>query len=186
MNDLLSWLKTSKDHTFISSSIFHYEFEFIHPFSDGNGRMGRLWQTLILSQWNPAFAYIPIENIVHRHQKEYYQAINQSSQQADCAPFVRFMLQRILEAIKELSQTSTPEVTPDITPEVKKLLRHLKGEMSRRELMNKLKLKDEKNFRNLYLQTGLKAEVIERTIPEKPNSRLQKYRLTEKGYKLLI
>ncbi len=83
MVDLLGWLANSEEHPLIASSIFHYEFEFIHPFSDGNGRMGRLWQTLILSQWNPLFANLPVESMVHEHQREYYQAINLSTKKTD-------------------------------------------------------------------------------------------------------
>lgn len=80
MADLLTWLANSDLHPLISSCVFHYEFEFIHPFADGNGRMGRLWQTLILNQWNPLLAQLPVESMVHARQSEYYQVINQSTQ----------------------------------------------------------------------------------------------------------
>ena len=99
MGDLLQWLSATDAHPLIASSIFHYEFEFIHPFSDGNGRMGRLWQTLILTGWNPLFTDIPVESLVYEHQAAYYQAIGESTRQADAAPFVEFMLSRILEAV---------------------------------------------------------------------------------------
>ncbi len=98
MGDLLSWLKTTPDHALIASCVFHYEFEFIHPFIDGNGRMGRLWQTLILSQWNPLFIHIPVESMVYAQQEAYYQALNESTSQTDSAPFIEFMLTVILEA----------------------------------------------------------------------------------------
>jgi Fic family protein len=81
--------------------VFHYEFEFIHPFSDGNGRVGRLWQTLILSKWQPVFINIPVESLVHQHQEDYYQAIRRSTSQGDSAPFVEFMLQMVMSAIAE-------------------------------------------------------------------------------------
>ncbi len=86
MKDSFLWLKQTDLPAHISSCVFHYEFEFIHPFADGNGRMGRLWQTLILSQWQPAFMDIPVESLIHQHQAEYYQAIRTSTAKTDCAP----------------------------------------------------------------------------------------------------
>lgn len=101
MIELLNWLKHSVDHPLIRSSVFHYEFEFIHPFADGNGRMGRLWQTLILSQWKGIFSHLPVESIVHAHQDDYYLALQQSTEQADSAPFIAFILRMILNACNE-------------------------------------------------------------------------------------
>jgi len=101
MQDLFSWLAKTKEHPLISNAVFHYEFEFIHPFSDGNGRMGRLWQTLILSQWKPLLKDLPIESMVHAHQSEYYQALEHSTENADSAPFIEFILKRILEACEQ-------------------------------------------------------------------------------------
>jgi Fic family protein/very-short-patch-repair endonuclease len=101
MTDLIQWLKQTKDHPLIASCVFHYEFEFIHPFADGNGRMGRLWQTLILSKWQPIFINIPVESLVHQHQEAYYLAIRNSTAQTDCSPFIRYMLQMILDAIED-------------------------------------------------------------------------------------
>ena len=95
MQDLLAWLGATREHPLIASAVFHYEFEFIHPFSDGNGRMGRLWQTLILSQWQPLFAQIPVESLIYEHQQAYYKAIQQSTQNADSAVFIEFMLDMI-------------------------------------------------------------------------------------------
>ncbi len=103
IKDLLSWLEISELHSLIKSCIFHYELEFIHPFSYGNGRMGRLWQTLILSQWKPFFSWIPVETIVKENQAEYYDALKNSDQKADSAPFVEFMLDCISKSIKEIS-----------------------------------------------------------------------------------
>ncbi len=174
VRDLLHWLKTTAEHPLIASSVFHYEFEFIHPFADGNGRMGRLWQTLILSRWNPLFAHVPVESLVHEHQREYYAALNQSTGKADSAPFIEFMLKMILGAL-------TPQVAPQVTPQVARLLQVLIGEMSREEIQRALGLQDRKSFRARYLATALTEGLLEMTIPGKPNSRLQKYRLTETG-----
>lgn len=102
MSDLLGWLVITDIHPLITSCIFHYEFEFIHPFADGNGRMGRLWQTLILSKWHEVFSTIPVESLIHRHQDEYYLAIRQSTQQGDSSPFIEFMLQMIFDTLNEV------------------------------------------------------------------------------------
>ena len=100
IKDLFDWLKKAKDHLLIRSCVFHYEFEFIHPFADGNGRMGRLWQSLILSKIHPVFLHLPVESMVHDNQSGYYQAINASSAKADSGPFVDFMLGMILRTLK--------------------------------------------------------------------------------------
>lgn len=178
MRDLLHWLESTREHPLISSSVFHYEFEFIHPFADGNGRMGRLWQTLILGKWNPLFAHIPVESLVHQHQQEYYAALNDSTKQADCAVFIEFMLTMVQKAV---SESQTPQVAPQVTPQVERLLETLVGDMSRDQLQKAIGLQDRKSFRELYLAPALAAGLIEMTIPEKPNSRLQKYRLADLG-----
>ena len=181
MADLLEWIKTTEQHPLIVSSVFHYEFEFIHPFADGNGRMGRLWQTLILSQWNPLLAQLPVESMVHKNQSDYYQAIRHSTQNTDSAPFIEFMLSAILNTIKT---NASPQDTPQDTPQVKRLLDVLHNSLqalSRDELQSQLKLKDRKSFRERYLKPALDNGLIEMTIPDKPNSRLQKYALTQQG-----
>lgn len=101
MVNLLTWLKQTDLHSLITSCVFHYEFEFIHPFADGNGRMGRLWQTLILSHWKPIFIHLPIESMVHQHQDEYYLSIRESTAKSDSAPFIEFMLAMILSALND-------------------------------------------------------------------------------------
>lgn len=100
INDLFEWLKTSDDHLLIKSCVFHYEFEFIHPFIDGNGRIGRLWQSLILTKLHPIFEHLPVENIVFQNQQKYYDAISQSSISTDSGIFVEFMLGEILTTLK--------------------------------------------------------------------------------------
>ena len=100
MGDLFVWLRQSKDHLLIRSCVFHYEFEFIHPFADGNGRMGRLWQSLILGKLHPLFEHLPVENMVFSNQQAYYDAITASTQAADSGVFIDFMLSEILETLK--------------------------------------------------------------------------------------
>ena len=99
--ELLDWVKTSEVHMLIRSCVFHYELELIHPFADGNGRVGRLWHTLLLSQWNPAFAWLPVESIIHDLQKEYYAAINASNNADESTAFIEFMLAAIKAALIE-------------------------------------------------------------------------------------
>ena len=176
MADLFAWLSATDVHPLIAGSVFHYEFEFIHPFADGNGRMGRLWQSLILARWNPLFADIPVESLIFEHQAEYYQAIQESTQKTDSAPFIAFMLRMILDTVT----TSTPEVAPEVTPEVR-LISVVAGEMTRQQLKEALGLKDDEHFRKAYLLPALEAGLINMTIPDKPRSSKQKYRLTEKG-----
>ena len=100
MKDLFLWLKRSKDVPLIKSCVFHYAFETIHPFPDGNGRMGRFWQTVVLGRWNGLFYAAPIENIVFSHQKQYYRALHLSQQREDATAFIDFMLEMILRTIK--------------------------------------------------------------------------------------
>lgn len=176
MSDLFGWLNVTDAHPLIASSVFHYEFEFIHPFADGNGRMGRLWQSLILARWNPLFADIPVESLIFENQAEYYAALQESTHQTDSAPFIAFMLRMILDTVT----SSTPEVAPEVTPEVR-LLSVVAGEMTRLQLKEALGLKDDEHFRKAYLLPALEAGLIEMTIPDKPRSSKQKYRLTEKG-----
>lgn len=109
IKDLFKWLKSAPDHLLIKSCVFHYEFEFIHPFADGNGRLGRLWQSLILARLHSLFQHLPIETMVHNNQPEYYRAINASSSKNDCGIFVDFMLTEILNALKQHISGATPE-----------------------------------------------------------------------------
>ena len=101
MSDLFNWLKHSKDHLLIRSCVFHYEFEFIHPFIDGNGRTGRLWQSLILGKLHPLFEHLPVENMVYANQQAYYDAITASSRIGESGPFIDFMLNEIYKTLKK-------------------------------------------------------------------------------------
>jgi Fic family protein len=184
MNDLLHWAGSTNTHPLIASAVFHYEFEFIHPFSDGNGRMGRLWQTLLLKRWNNWLGFLPVENLIYQEQAAYYNALQAATKATDCAPFITYILERILAAMASV----TPEVKPLVTPEVERLLDILikHSELSRSQLQQLLQLKDEKNMRLRYISPALKNGWIELTVPDKPNSRLQKYRITEKGRGIIL
>ena len=132
MNDLLFWLENSDDHLLIRSCVFHYEFEFIHPFADGNGRIGRLWQSLILGKLNPLFEHLPVENMVHANQQAYYDAISKSSALGECGPFIEFMLQEILNALQDRKSYSADEFTTEYSLGLNemKVLQLLRGDRS--------------------------------------------------------
>lgn len=101
VSDLFGWLKSTETHPLVASCVFHYEFEFIHPFKDGNGRMGRLWQTLILSKWNKAMEWLPVESLVKDNQAAYYSALARSDDSGNSTEFVQFMLEMISSALDE-------------------------------------------------------------------------------------
>ena len=114
MADLFEWISQTDTHPLVSSCVFHYEFEFIHPFMDGNGRMGRYWQTILLSRWKGIFAWLPVETIVKQHQQDYYNAIAQSDAQGESTAFIAFMLRCILQSVKE-QQKVTDKVAYKVT-----------------------------------------------------------------------
>jgi len=185
MDDLLAWLGDSDWHPLIVSCVFHYEFEFIHPFADGNGRMGRLWQTLILSQWRSVLAYLPVEAVIREQQDAYYAALSAADQLADSTPFVEFMLQALSVALKEAAaaESVTDLVTDLVTDPVAKLLAalHVNGPLKISDLMVEVGLAHKATFRANYLKPALAADLIEMTHPESPSSPAQKYRLTSQG-----
>lgn len=122
ISDLFDWVKKSEDHILIKSSVFHYEFEFIHPFPDGNGRMGRFWQTVILKEWKPVFAWIPVETLVKEHQAEYYAALTSSDKDADSTSFIDFMLEIISKEIDKIIKNQNDEPINEPTNEPIKLV----------------------------------------------------------------
>ena len=180
MSNLLSWLDSTEEHPLIGSSVFHYEFEFIHPFEDGNGRMGRLWQTLILTRWRPLFAHVPVESLVHTRQNDYYDAIRTSSTRGESTPFIIFMLGAILEAVRGFG--ATDQVSDQVSDQVTRLLAVLgDGPKSATQLMEAVGLSHRPTFRKNYIRPALDAGLIEMTRPGSPTARTQKYRLTRRG-----
>ncbi|CAK7066645.1 MAG: hypothetical protein DELT_01666 [Desulfovibrio sp.] len=195
LEKLLQWVAETNEHPLITSCVFHYEFEFIHPFADGNGRMGRLWQTLILSKWKPVLAYMPVETIVCNRQNKYYASLGQADAQGEATQFIEFMLQALHDSLTEMHMTTqvTPQVTTQVagqvagqvSPHVKRLLAALeKGDHSAAELMQALGLKSAKNFRATWLAPALEAGFVERTQPDSPRSPTQRYRLTTLGKRI--
>ena len=175
MADLFRWTQGSAAHPLIKSCVFHYEFEVIHPFADGNGRMGRMWQTLLLYQWKEIFAWLPIETMIWERQQEYYAALGRSNESGDCTEFVLFMLRAIWDTLEKFA--STDQDSDHVTDQVKCLLDALGTKtLSAVELMEMLGLKHRPTFRKNYLHPALDAGLIEMTLPQTPSARGQKYR----------
>lgn len=183
IQNLFAWYQKSELHPLIKSAIFHYEFEFIHPFADGNGRMGRMWHSLLLGKWKEMFFWLPIEELIQSRQKEYYDALGAADKQADSAGFVELMLEIIRDSLTEITVVgrSTDQDSDQVTVQdkmpVERILSALSDEtLSATELMERLGLSHRPTFRKNYLNPALEQKLIERTIPDKPNSKNQKYR----------
>lgn len=178
MDDLFAWMKKAQNsvHPLILGSVFHYEFVFIHPFSDGNGRMARLWHTAILSKWKSIFEYIPIESQIEKFQDEYYQAIAKCHVDGESTAFITFMLSQIDRILDEIS-VQVSEDSEQLSEYVKKLLDVMEYDIpyTRLALMEKLGLKSKEGFRRNYLHPAIELNLVRMTIPEKPNSRNQRY-----------
>jgi len=173
--NLLHWAETTKAPPLIKSCVFHYEFEFIHPFADGNGRMGRMWNTLLLYQWKPIFAWIPVETVIREKQGAYYDALGSADRVANATPFVEFLLQAILDTLIEIERDQIP--AGKISPYIRLFLDKLgNDELAASEIMGRMGLKNRAAFRKTYLQPALNARLVEMTLPDKPNSKNQKYR----------
>lgn len=172
---LFNWVKNSDVQMLIRSSVFHYEFEFIHPFRDGNGRMARYWQTALLASWKPIFKYIPIENVIKDNQEEYYKVIKVSTSQGKSNVFIEFMLDVILKAITEIVN-DTSEHYNHLSVQINKLMQVLETyPQSAQMLMGKLGLKSRVGFRKNYLNPAIEAGLVGMTIPNKPTSKSQMY-----------
>lgn len=187
MKNLLGWLKRTDAHPLIAGCVFHYELEFIHPFADGNGRMGRLWQTLILSQWNPLFAFLPVESVIRDQQADYYKVLATCDKAGSSTAFIEFLLSAILSALIETPrQDSDEQVGALVSEQVAAILRACAREpQSKSALLTAAGLANAYLNYKRHLKPLLDAGLLEMTVPEKPNSRLQKYRITPAGRGLL-
>ena len=178
MMELFNWMKSNKDkvNPLIMSSVFHYEFVFIHPFADGNGRTSRLWQNVILSNWEEIFEYVPIESQIKKYQDDYYKAINNCNSNGDSTEFIEFMLKMIDETLLDLLNTTSVQ-SSHVSSYVNKLLEVMEPgvAMSSSELMEKLGMKSRISFRDNYLNPALENGLIKMTNPDKPTSKNQMY-----------
>ena len=178
MKQLFNWMESKKKeiHPLILSSIFHYEFVFIHPFSDGNGRTARLWQNVILSSWEPLFEYVPIESEIKKYQDDYYKAIQNCNNVGESTEFVEFMLKMIDEVLEGLVDGVNKQIN-HISTYVKKLLSVMEPGINytTSELMELLKMKSRISFRENYLIPALDNGVIKMNFPNTPTSKNQTY-----------
>ena len=178
MEELFAWMKKARAsvHPLILSSVFHYEFVFIHPFSDGNGRMARLWHTAILSQWKPIFEFIPIESQIEKFQDDYYDAIARCHVEGESTMFIEFMLMQIDKILDEvLVQIS--ESGEKMTEYLKRMLDVMEYDVpyTATTIMGMLGLRSKETFRKNYMNPALELNLVRMTIPDKPNSKNQRY-----------
>ncbi len=178
MEELFAWMKRSRSsvHPLILSSVFHYEFVFIHPFSDGNGRMARLWHTAILSQWKPIFEFIPIESQIEKFQDDYYEAIAKCHVEGESTTFIEFMLMQIDKILDEVSGQMS-ESSEQMTEYLKRMLDVMEYDVpyTATSIMEMLGLKSKETFRKNYMNPALEFNLVRMTIPDKPNSKNQRY-----------
>lgn len=180
IQELFDWYQETEMHPLIKNCIFHYKFEHIHPFIDGNGRMGRFWQKLLLGSWNDLFYWLPFEAVILERQQLYYEVFRNSDKTSDSRYFVEFMLQVLADSLTEAREIVEKEETISGKPYAR-LIEILGSEtLSLSDMMEILGLRHKTNFRRNYIAPALQDGVIEMTIPEKPNSKNQKYRLTPK------
>ena len=161
MRQLFDWLRTTSVHPLIKGAIFHCEFEYIHPFSDGNGRTGRLWHSLILQQWRPIFAWLPIENMIHEHQEEYYQALNAAQNSAQNEVFTSFILRLIRNLLQEIHEGQAGNVVNNVVNNVVE-----NGGKGQNAVMAVLKKKPKASAREIAALANMSERQIQRILAE--------------------
>jgi Fic family protein len=185
IRDLFVWASESELHSVLKSAILHYEIETIHPFADGNGRMGRLWQTLLLAKWNAIFAWIPMESVMFEKRPQYYEAIQAARKADDSGVFIEFTLSAVLDAITDQEKRQVKHEDKhkaNLTVTQIDVMKLLDGKiLSRKEIFAAIGMNGDSRSFKRHIEPLLEAELIEMTVPDKPNSRMQKYRLTENG-----
>lgn len=178
MKDLLSWIKKNEGivHPLIMAAIFHYEFVFIHPFADGNGRMARLWHTVILYRWRNVFEFIPLESQIERFQDDYYDAIAKCHVNGNSDVFIEFMLEMINQILDEVI-TQINQANAETSEYVKRLLECMEYDVpyTSNAIMEHLGLKSKETLRKNYLNPAIELGLIRMTLPDKPNSKNQRY-----------
>ena len=180
IKDLLDWGRKSDLHPVLKSAILHYEIETIHPFADGNGRMGRLWQTLILVKWNEIFAWIPMESVMNQNRPEYYNALYYGQHSGDSSRFIEFTLSALLEILQKtnadlLAAEQVAEQDNAQVDRAEKIIEFCAEPKSREEIQSFVGIAHREYFRAKILKPLLDSGKLKMTIPDKPNSRNQKY-----------
>jgi Fic family protein len=191
--ELFAWARTTELHPALKGAILHCEIETIHPFADGNGRMGRLWQTLVLAKWNEVFAWIPMESLIYEKRPQYYNALQHAQKKNDSGEFIEFTLSAVLDALEAQTKHQDKHEGKhqdehegkhqvELGEVMLSILKSLEStNLSRKEIFAAIGMNGDTRAFRRYIGPLLEGGYIEMTAPDKPNSKLQKYRMTDTG-----